>query len=97
MVACLPHLGHAAAHLAGQGAGVRALGEDATVVHGAGGPHVAGPVGVGPLAEVLGEVGHAKALVEEAAALLPVAEGIPGGLAIHADLEAFLRHRGDGG
>lgn len=94
MVACLPHLRHTAAHLARQGAGIGALGEDVVVVHGARGPHVAGPVRVGPHGEVFGDKGHAEGLVEEAAALLPVPEGVPGGHLHHVELQALLGHRG---
>lgn len=82
-------LGHAGAHLSGEGTGVcgrcwghhRHLGHHrGWHVHSAGGQaltDVAGPVCAGEEAEVLGQGGHAEGLVEQAAALVPVAERVP--------------------
>uniref|UniRef100_A0A8C0Z9M4 Uncharacterized protein n=1 Tax=Cyanistes caeruleus TaxID=156563 RepID=A0A8C0Z9M4_CYACU len=46
----------------------------------------------GPLVPVLGDVGHPEGLVEEAAAMVPVAEGVPAGAAQEGEGDAALGH-----
>uniref|UniRef100_A0A8C3GQB1 Uncharacterized protein n=1 Tax=Cairina moschata TaxID=8855 RepID=A0A8C3GQB1_CAIMO len=45
-----------------------------------------------PLVPVLGDVGHPEGLVEEAAAVVPVAEGLPAGAAEEGEGHAALSH-----
>uniref|UniRef100_A0A674GPG7 Uncharacterized protein n=1 Tax=Taeniopygia guttata TaxID=59729 RepID=A0A674GPG7_TAEGU len=46
----------------------------------------------GPLVPILGDVGHPEGLVEEAAAVVPVAEGVPAGAAQEGEGHAALGH-----
>uniref|UniRef100_A0A493T5M1 Uncharacterized protein n=1 Tax=Anas platyrhynchos platyrhynchos TaxID=8840 RepID=A0A493T5M1_ANAPP len=45
-----------------------------------------------PLVPILGDVGHPEGLVEEAAAVVPVAEGLPAGAAEEGEGHAALSH-----
>uniref|UniRef100_A0A8D0KQF4 Uncharacterized protein n=1 Tax=Strix occidentalis caurina TaxID=311401 RepID=A0A8D0KQF4_STROC len=45
-----------------------------------------------PLVPILGDMGHPKGLVEEAAAMVPVAEGLPAGAAQEGEGDAALSH-----
>jgi len=45
-----------------------------------------------PLVPVLGDMGHPEGLVEEAAAMVPVAEGFPAGAAQEGEGDAALGH-----
>uniref|UniRef100_A0A8C3UA94 Uncharacterized protein n=1 Tax=Catharus ustulatus TaxID=91951 RepID=A0A8C3UA94_CATUS len=46
----------------------------------------------GPLVPILGDVGHPEGLVEEAAAMVPVAERVPAGAAQEGEGDAALGH-----
>uniref|UniRef100_A0A672FWC6 Uncharacterized protein n=1 Tax=Salarias fasciatus TaxID=181472 RepID=A0A672FWC6_SALFA len=98
-------LGHAAAHLAGQSSGL-VCHHVSRVHHGSvrhhgrhvggqdGGPQVPRPVGAGECGKLLGQGGHAEGLVEDAAALVPVAEWIPAGGPQQGERNTSLGHGG---
>uniref|UniRef100_A0A8C2BSH0 Uncharacterized protein n=1 Tax=Cyprinus carpio TaxID=7962 RepID=A0A8C2BSH0_CYPCA len=86
-------LRYSRAHLSGKGpAVVRG------VHHGGGGrhwhlrPNVSGPVCAGKCGHLLGEVWHPKGLIEEPAALGPVAERVPGWAVHKGEGDASLGH-----
>uniref|UniRef100_A0A8B9ER72 Uncharacterized protein n=1 Tax=Anser cygnoides TaxID=8845 RepID=A0A8B9ER72_ANSCY len=96
-VGALADLGDAAAELAAQRLAVgrarrrhqRALPGQQTEIPGPG-------AAARPLVPVLGDVGHPEGLVEEAAAMVPVAEGLPAGAAEESEGHAALSHDAQG-
>uniref|UniRef100_A0A669PBB2 Uncharacterized protein n=1 Tax=Phasianus colchicus TaxID=9054 RepID=A0A669PBB2_PHACC len=97
-VGALPDLGDAAAQLPAQRAAVgRPRGGQQGALTGQQ-TEVSGPgAATGPLVPVLRDVRHPEGLVEEAAAMVPVAERLPAGAAEEGEGHAALGHGVQGG
>uniref|UniRef100_A0A8V1ANV2 Uncharacterized protein n=1 Tax=Gallus gallus TaxID=9031 RepID=A0A8V1ANV2_CHICK len=97
-VGALPDLGDAAAQLPAQRPAVgRPRGRQQGALAGQQ-TEVSGPgAAAGPLVPILGDVRHPEGLVEEAAAMVPVAEGLPAGAGEEGEGHAALGHGARGG